>query len=289
MAGKSLYETLDVASGASQDEVKKAYRRLARKYHPDINKDPGAEDKFKEINAAYEVLSDKEKRAQYDQYGDSMFGNQSFHDFARGQGGGSMDLNDILNQMFNGGGRQGGGFGGGGFGGFGGGGFGGPDLDIRARLSIPFAIAILGGPQSVNISGDSMSVKIPAGIKDGETLRVRGRGKSYQGQKGDLLLELAINHSDEYTREDDNLVKSVNIDLKTAIFGGKVPIETLEKEITLKVPEGTKCGQKFRVKEMGVMNRKSKIRGDLYIKMAVSIPKASDLDESLQAALESSL
>ena len=286
MAGNSLYETLDVAKGSSKEEIKKAYRRLARKYHPDINKDPSAEDKFKEINAAYEVLSDDQKKAQYDQYGDSMFGNQSFHDFASGQGGAGMDLNDILNQMFNGGGgRGGGGFGGQGFGG----GFGGPDLDIRARLNVPFSIAILGGNQSVNINNDSMSVKIPAGIKEGETLRVRDRGKSYQGQKGDLLLEIGINGSDEYTREDDNLIKETVIDLKTAIFGGKVPITTLEKEITLKVPEGTKCGQKFRVKEMGVHNRKTKLRGDLYIKMVITIPKASDLDEETQAALESGL
>lgn len=100
---KSLYETLGVSENASADEIKKAYRKLARKYHPDINKEPEAQDKFKEINAAYEVLSDPEKKAKYDQFGDQMFGGQNFHDFARGQGAG-MDIDEILRAMFGGGG-----------------------------------------------------------------------------------------------------------------------------------------------------------------------------------------
>lgn len=108
---KSLYETLEVSQDASSEEIKKSYRRLARKYHPDINKDAGAEEKFKEINAAYEILSDENKRKQYDQFGDSMFGGQNFHDFARGQG--NVNLDDILSQIFSGG-----------FGGFGGANFG---------------------------------------------------------------------------------------------------------------------------------------------------------------------
>lgn len=99
---KSLYETLGVSENASASEIKKAYRNLAKKYHPDMNKTPEAEEKFKEINAAYEVLGDEEKKAQYDTYGDSMFGGQNFHDFARGQGAG-VDLNDILREMFGGG------------------------------------------------------------------------------------------------------------------------------------------------------------------------------------------
>ncbi len=292
MAGKSLYETLDVSSSASADEIKKAYRRLARKYHPDINKEPGAEEKFKEINAAYEILSDEKKRAQYDQFGDSMFGDQSFHDFARGQGG-DFDLNDILNQIFGQGGGFGGFGGGGGHGGFGGFSsgfnFGGPDLDIRARLTIPFNVAVMGGTQSVRIQNDSLNVKIPAGIKNGEVLRVKGRGKQMQGHKGDLHLEIHVADSPEYERDGDNLTKTVEIDLKTAVFGGKVPIKTLEKEITLKVPEGTKCGQKFRVKGMGVVNRKSSVKGDLFIKTQVLIPKASDLDDELAGMMETKL
>ncbi|WP_457744373.1 DnaJ domain-containing protein, partial [Sulfurimonas sp.] len=99
---KSLYETLEITDNASEAEIKKAYRKLARKYHPDVNKDASAEEKFKEINAAYEILSDKEKKAQYDQHGDSMFGGQNFHDFSRNSGG-QADLDEILRQMFSGG------------------------------------------------------------------------------------------------------------------------------------------------------------------------------------------
>lgn len=101
---KSLYDTLGVAQNASQDEIKKSYRKLARQYHPDINKDAGAEEKFKEINAAYEILSDEKKRAQYDQFGDSMFGGQDFSDFARSNQ--NVNLDDILSQIFGGGGEN---------------------------------------------------------------------------------------------------------------------------------------------------------------------------------------
>ncbi|MGC9351541.1 MAG: DnaJ domain-containing protein, partial [Sulfurovum sp.] len=188
---KSLYETLGVSESATPEEIKKAYRKLARQYHPDINKEESAQDKFKEINAAYEVLSDPEKKAQYDQFGDQMFGGQNFHDFARGQGAG-VDLDEILRQMF-GGGAGAGGFGGGGFGGFGGGGFGGfggLDLDIQARITVPFMTAILGGKHNVSANGQNFDIKIPAGIKSGETMRVRGKGKQYQGQAGDLMLQV---------------------------------------------------------------------------------------------------
>ena len=109
---KSLYETLGVSQNASEADIKKAYRKLARQFHPDINKEADAEEKFKEVNAAYEILSDKQKRAQYDQYGDSMFGGQNFHDFASSRGG-NVDLDEILRSMFGGGG-----FGGGSRGGF---------------------------------------------------------------------------------------------------------------------------------------------------------------------------
>ena len=184
---KSLYETLEVSENASADEIKKAYRKLARKYHPDVNKDAGAEDKFKEINAAYEVLSDQEKKQQYDQFGDSMFGGQNFHDFARGQGQG-VDLDEILRQMFGG---QGGGFGSsgfsqGGFGGFGGfnQGFDEPDLDTQAQITVAFDVAVLGGKQHISLNGDSFDVKIPEGINDGQKIRAKGKGKSYQGQRG---------------------------------------------------------------------------------------------------------
>jgi len=283
---KSLYETLGVSENASADEIKKAYRKLARKYHPDINKDESAVDKFKEINAAYEVLSDPEKKAQYDQYGDQMFGGQNFHDFAQGQGGG-VDLDEILRQMFGGGG---GGFGGaqGGFGGFGGG-FGGPDLDMQARITVPFMVSVTGGKHNVSANGQSFDIKIPAGIKSGETMRVRGKGKQYQGQAGDLLIQVEVASSDEYERKGDNLYKTFDVPLKEALFGGKIAIETPEKEVSLKVPQNTKNGQKFRLKGKGVPDRKTAMKGDLYLVANVVLPDVDSLDDEVKKILEEKL
>ncbi len=278
---KSLYETLGVSENASADEIKKSYRKLARKYHPDINKDESAVEKFKEINAAYEVLSDKEKKAQYDQYGDQMFGGQNFHDFARGQGGG-VDLDEILRQMFGGGG----GFGGarGGFGGFGA-----PDLDMQARITVPFMVSINGGKHAVSVGGQSFEIKIPAGIKSGETMRVRGKGKQYQGQAGDLLLQVEVASSDEYERKGDNLYKTFDVPLKEALFGGKIEIDTPEKEVSLKVPQNTKNGQKFRLKGKGVVDRKTALRGDLFLVANVVLPDVESLDDELKTMMEAKL
>lgn len=298
---KSLYDTLEISSSASEAEIKKAYRKLARQYHPDVNKDPKAEEKFKEINAAYEVLSDKDKRAKYDQFGDSMFGGQNFHDFARGQGG-NVDLDEILRNIFGGGGGGfgGGGFGGSGFGGgfggfgsgggFGGGGFGGGmNLDIDANVTVPFAVAVLGGKHSISLSGESFDIKIPAGIKSGEKLRVRGKGKRAGNQAGDLYLRIDVAANPDYEREGDNLVKTFNVPLYAALFGGKVSVQTLEKEVTLKVPENTKNGQRFRLKEMGVMNRSTNVRGDLYLKANIVLPPVEKIDSSLVEAMKKSL
>ena len=280
---KSLYETLEVSENASADEIKKAYRKLARKYHPDVNKDPKAEDKFKEINAAYEVLSDPQKKQQYDQYGDSMFGGQNFSDFARNQGGG-VDLDEILRQMFGGGAA---GFGRSNFGG--GFGFDAPDLDTNAQVTIPFDVAVMGGKQNISLNNDSFDIKIPEGIEDGQRIRAKGKGKSYQGQRGDLILKINITPSDEYEREFDNLIKYFDLPLKTALFGGKVEIKTIHKDITLKVPQNTKQNQKFRVKELGVLNRKTKVRGDLYLKANIILPKVEDLSSELRTLLEKEL
>lgn len=298
---KSLYETLGVSENASAEEIKKAYRKLARKYHPDINKDPDAQEKFKEINAAYEVLSDPEKKAKYDQFGDQMFGGQSFQDFARGQGA-DIDLEELLRQMFGAGGgfggghsRRSGGFGGfgGGFGGFGGG-FGGgfdvpPDLDVRAKITVPFMTAVKGGKYNISVDGQNFDIKIPAGIKSGEKLRVRGRGKSYEGHKGDLYIEVEVADSPEYERKGNHLYKEIEIPLKTALFGGKIEVDTPEKKVTLKVPRNTKNGQKFRLKEKGVPDRKTGVRGDLYLIANVILPDVDSLDPELKKICEEKL
>ena len=286
---KSLYDTLGISPNASADEIKKAYRKLARKYHPDICKEPECEEKFKEINAAYEILSDPEKRKQYDQYGDAMFGGQNFHDFAQQNFQGGVDLDEILRSIFGGGGFGGfsSGFRSGGFGGFED--FAQPDLDLHAKITIPFRTAVLGGTHSISINGETFDVRIPAGIKDGDTLRVRGKGKAYKNMRGDLLLKVHVASDPEYERVGNDLYKKIDIPLKIALFGGKVKVPTLEKEITLKVPKNTKCGQKFRVKGMGVVDRKTKQKGDLYLEANIVLPKVEELDSDLAKMMEEKL
>ncbi|QSZ42401.1 DnaJ domain-containing protein [Sulfurimonas aquatica] len=290
---KSLYETLEITENASESEIKKAYRKLARQYHPDVNKDPSAEEKFKEINSAYEILSDKEKKQQYDMHGDSMFGGQNFHDFSRShRGAGSGNMEDILREMFSGGG----GFGGAGGNPFGGGGFGGgggfhqePNLDIETSVTIPFVVSILGGSHSVALQGDRFDIKIPAGVNSGEKMRVKGKGHAQNGRAGDLFLKITVASNPEYKREGDDLVKNFDVPLSVALFGEKIAIQTLEKEIKLKVPENTKNGQRFRVKEMGAMNRKTKTRGNLYLQANIILPNVDDLDEDLVEMMKEKL
>ena len=284
----SLYEPLGVSEKATSDEIKKAYRRLARKYHPDINKDPGAEYKFKEINAAYEILSDEKKRAQYDRHGDAMFGGQNFHDFASSSGMGNLD--EILKNIFGGGGFSGfssrSGFGGfrrtGGFSGF----EDDEDLDSRAKVTIPFDVAVKGGEHSINFNGENIKIKIPNGINDGEKLRIKGKGS---GGRGDLILTVNIAPSDEYERDGDDLYKDVLIPLKTMMFGGKIDVKTPKKDVTIKIAENSKSGQKIRLKGYGVQNRKSGIFGDLYLRARVSLPDVNALDGELAELMKQKL
>ncbi len=294
---KSLYDTLEISENASQEEIKKAYRKLARKYHPDINKDSGAEEKFKEINAAYEVLSDENKKAQYDRFGDAMFGGQNFHDFSRSQGSGA-NIDDILSSIFGQGGfsaGNGSGFFGGGFSGFGSGGdfgfsnFNAPNLDVQENIQIPFENAALGGSYHYSGRSGSFDIKIPVGLKDNETIRLKGKGNSHNGRSGDLLLKVKVLDSAEYERVDDDLYKNIDISLKTALFGGKISLETLYGQVTLTIPQNTKNNQKFRIKGKGIKNRKSGIFGDLYVKSNIILPHTDELSKEAQVVLQTQL
>ena len=213
----SLYETLGVAKGASNDEIKKAYRKLAKEYHPDINKSPEAEEKFKEINAAYEILSDEKKREQYDKYGDSMFGGQDFSDFYKG---GGSDINDILNSLFGGlGGFKSSGFKGGssrasftgsqGFAGFdvfgqASSGFDSSSYgsnDEHMSITISLADAINGASKTIRGSGGEVSYKIPSGIQNGEKLRLKGKA----ARGADIILNVNIASDEVFERDGDDL------------------------------------------------------------------------------------
>ncbi len=286
---KSLYQTLDVSENANQDEIKKSYRRLARKYHPDLNKTKEAEEKFKEINAAYEILSDEEKRRQYDQFGDNMFGGQNFSDFARSRSA-SEDLDDILSSIFGRGGfsqrfsqnSQG-------FSGFNFSNFAHEDLDMTTTLNISVLDTLLGNKKQVSINNETFSLKIPIGVEEGEKIRVRNKGKMGRTGRGDLLLQIHIEEDEIYKREKDDIIQIFDLPLKTALFGGKIEIATWHKTLTLTIPPNTKAMQKFRIKDKGIKNRKTSHVGDLYLQARLILPKTETLSNELKALLEKEL
>ncbi|WQW41331.1 DnaJ domain-containing protein [Helicobacter pylori] len=286
---KSLYQTLNVSENASQDEIKKSYRRLARQYHPDLNKTKEAEEKFKEINAAYEILSDEEKRRQYDQFGDNMFGGQNFSDFARSRRT-SEDLDDILSSIFGKGGfsqrfsqnSQG-------FSGFNFSNFAPENLDMTVALNVSVLDTLLGNKKQVSVNNETFSLKIPIGVEEGEKIRVRNKGKTGQMGRGDLLLQIHIEEDEMYRREKDDIIQAFDLPLKTALFGGKIEIATWHKTLTLTIPPNTKAMQKFRIKEKGIKNRKTSHVGDLYLQARLILPKTETLSSELKALLEKEL
>ncbi|MCQ2900913.1 DnaJ domain-containing protein [Helicobacter pylori] len=286
---KSLYQTLNVSENASQDEIKKSYRRLARQYHPDLNKTKEAEEKFKEINAAYEILSDEEKRRQYDQFGDNMFGGQNFSDFARSRSA-NEDLDDILSSIFGKGGfsqrfsqnSQG-------FSGFNFSNFAPENLDITITLNVSVLDTLLGNKKQVSINNETFSLKIPIGVEEGEKIRVRNKGKTGRTTRGDLLLEIHIEKDEIYRREKDDIIQTFDLPLKTALFGGKIEIATWHKTLTLTIPPNTKAMQKFRIKDKGIKNRKTSHVGDLYLQARLILPKTETLSNELKALLEKEL
>ncbi|WP_121080431.1 DnaJ C-terminal domain-containing protein [Helicobacter pylori] len=286
---KSLYQTLNVSENASQDEIKKSYRRLARQYHPDLNKTKEAEEKFKEINAAYEILSDEEKRRQYDQFGDNMFGGQNFSDFAKSRSA-NEDLDDILSSIFGKGGfsqrfsqnSQG-------FSGFIFSTFAPEILDKTATLNVSVLDTLLGNKKQVSINNETFSLKIPIGVEEGEKIRVRNKGKTGRTGRGDLLLEIHIEEDEIYKREKDDITQIFDLPLKTALFGGKIEIATWHKTLTLTIPPNTKAMQKFRIKEKGIKNRKTSHVGDLYLQARLILPKTETLSNELKALLEKEL
>lgn len=295
------YEVLGVAKTASAEEIKKAYRKLALKYHPDKN--PGnkqAEEKFKEISEAYAVLSDAEKRKQYDTFGSTGFKQRySQEDIFR-----NFDLNDILRQFgFGGGFRQGGGtafrgggfrtgggspfdtiFGGGGMhGGCGGGGCGPQPVkgaDFTYELSVSLEDVLHGAEKTVSLRQDgrlqNVSVKIPKGIEDGKRLRLSGKGASSPsgGPPGDLYLKIQVAPHPQFQRIDDDLVLEQRIPFSEACLGTSIEVTSLEgKKFNVKVPPGVQQEAKLRIKGHGLPSGPIGKRGDLLVKIAIRIPQ----------------
>ncbi|MBN2331920.1 MAG: J domain-containing protein [Deltaproteobacteria bacterium] len=302
MAGKDYYAVLGVDKKASEEEIKKAFRRLARKYHPDMNKDDAeSEKKFKEINEAYEVLGDQQKRKEYDMYGATFQQPGGFHGHP-GAGDFGFDLNDLF------GGRAGGRSrtftpGGGDFshvfsdlfGGSGGGGFQqGPHKghDISYEVEISFADAVHGTELVLQINNRKVTVRIPPGISNNGKLRVKGKGQPgiHGGPPGDLLLRVKVLPHEIFAMNGYNLHCQVKIPVTLAMLGGRVDVPTFDGKAVLSLPPGTQSGQKFRLQGKGVKKGKSGAHGDEIVEIEVQIPKkltpeARKLVEQLAAAI----
>lgn len=284
---EDFYETLGVSRKATQDEIQKAYRQLARKYHPDLNpKDSQAKEKFQRIQAAFDVLNDPQKRELYDRYGNAYesvgsggrYGPHSWEGF---KGGGPQGVEINLEDLFGGGaGTSGGGF---------------ADLfktfkqrskratpergaNIEHALTVPFATAVLGGEAEISVHrhngrAESLRVKIPAGIESGKKIRLRGKGEpsSSGGPQGDLLIKIDVAPHPFFRRQGNRLDVRVPVTLTEAIEGAKIDIPSPKGTITLTVPPGTSSGSKLRVKGMGVQSADGDA-GDLYAEIQIVLP-----------------
>ncbi len=306
---KDYYKTLGLEKNASKDDIKKAFRKLAHEHHPDKNKgNPDSEQKFKEASEAYSVLSDDNKRAQYDRFGSAGpggagfnggqgfnpgqggfggagFGGFDFSQFQQGggfhfnQGGVEFDLGDIFGDFFGGGGggrraRKG--------------------RNITVDVEISFKDSIFGTEKEVSVNGSKFSIKIPGGIESGQGLRVADKGEDGAGGKGDLIVRIWVKEHPVFRKEAFNLVMELPIKLTLALTGGSVDIETLEGNLEVKIPAGTSHGEILRVKGKGVPYETTGAifgtggrRGDLLIVTHVEMPrklskKAKDLIDELK-------
>ena len=289
MSYKDYYEVLGVQRNASADERQKAFRTLARKYHPDRNKDPKAEDRFKEINEAYEVLKDDKKRALYDQYGPAWKaiseGRQAppgaenarfdFGDLGGAQGIDPNDLQSIFEQMFAGGGMPG----------MGGRGFGGRPQrqqtrgrDLESTIELGIEEAFKGGAREIGISdaqsGETTRVtfKIPAGVRDGQRIRLAGKGHPGARGPGDLYMTVKLVADARFRFEGADLVMPLAVTPWEAALGAVTPLSTLDGELKLKVPAGTSSGRRIRLRGKGYP-REDGERGDLYAAVEIAVPE----------------
>jgi curved DNA-binding protein len=303
MEYKDYYKILGVPKDAKQDAIKKAFRKLARQVHPDVNPDdPNAEAKFKELNEAYEVLGDPDKRAKYDQLGTSYnewqrtggqpggfdwsqwasgapgggvrvdFGGDmgAFSDFFQaifggmGFGGGTVDFDELFSAGRPGAGRTRGARG----------------RDVQAEVQITLEEAFHGAQRTLAIDDRRLQVKIPRGAHTGTRVRLSGEGGGGKRGAGDLYLNIAVADHPTFERKGDDLQTTVTVDLVTAVLGGDVSVPTLTGNVTLKVKPGTQPGQRYRLRGKGMPRlRHSETYGDLFVRIAVEIPKSLNARE----------
>ncbi|GAB3202086.1 curved DNA-binding protein [Pontibacter aydingkolensis] len=289
MEYKDYYKVLGVDKTASQAEIKKAYRALAKKYHPDKNKgDQAAESKFKDISEAYEVLGDKDKRTQYDQLGANWRQFQQGGGPRGGQyqsyGGGGAFTQEDINEMFGGGG--GGGFsdffqqffggGGGGFGQAAGGrGRTRKGQDYQAEMEITLEEAYNGTSRLITTDKQQLRITTKPGVADGQTLRIKGKGGTAAGggESGDLYIKVLVKPHPKFERKGNDLYTDLQLDMFTAILGGDTQVETMSGTLKLKIPGGTQNGKTLRLKGKGMpLYGKPDQHGDHYVKINVMLP-----------------
>jgi DnaJ-class molecular chaperone len=287
MPNHDYYKTLGVSKSASADEIRKAYKKLSKKYHPDANKEKDAPERFKQVQEAYDVLQDADKRQQYDRFGHVLPSGAGAHGQPfqwagpGGQGGaGPIDLGDLfgggqidLEQIF-----------GGSFGSAGGrrstrrGSRRGDDVEVE--VEIPFQIAVDGGEYDLNLDRggkpERLSVKVPAGVDTGSVVRLAGQGHpgANGGPAGDLLVRLRVAPHPWFRREGNNLLLDLPVTVTEAALGSKVEVPTLsEGNVVVTIPPGTSSGAKLRLRGKGVVDRSSKERGDQFVVVKIVVPK----------------
>lgn len=307
---KDYYDVLGVSKSASEKEIKSAYRKLARKYHPDVNDSPDAEERFKDVNEAYEVLGDENKRSKYDHLGadwsrwQQTGGGPGDFDWSQWMGGNGQRVNvrygspGNVNDIFGGGGGSGfsdffesifGGLGGQAtqgdpFGRVGGQSARGRDMEHTVEISL--SEAYHGASRMIEVGGRRLDVKIPAGADTGTKVRIRGQGQDgMAGQRGDLFLKVKVARDPRFERKNDNLTCNVPVDLYTAVLGGEARVPTLTGDVNLKIPAGTQSGRSIRLRGKGMPKLRQKDEyGDLIAKIDIQVP--TDLSDEQRALFE---